>query len=155
MESHLPSPANAEAIIRSYREGLTLAEAKCAYGKSQDRGARAGDVPIVERIYKDPLKFGTLIDRIAVARAFMGDRKAWDAMTYYEQHETISLAARYIVADRAHPRWSDNPPYLETTKQSLARGCARQGWIVLLGEALDIDPGNFRNAARRLEEKAK
>ena len=156
MDSHLPSPERAEGIIRSYREGLTLAEAKQAYRNREGKDSpQGGEGLVVERIYKDPLRFDTYIDRIAVGRAFMGDRKAWNAMTHYEQHETISIAAEYIVASKSHPRWADNPPYLETAKQSLARGCAQQGWIVLLAEALNIDSNIFRSAARRLQERMK
>lgn len=151
MDTHLPKPESVDRIVGWYRQGLSVAEAKYQYRKCQG-GYRGGDALVVERVYREPDRYDTYIDPVAIARAFNGDRTVWDAMTYYEQNHLITLVAKRAVAGKTHPRWPGNPPYLEKAKESAARGCALQGWLVLLAGELGIQSSSFRNAADQVRK---
>ena len=150
----LPEIETTQKVVELHRQGLgTWAIRKVVWPKHPERKR-----VVVASILSDPEKYDTHIDEVAVERAFHGDRKVWQNMTYYERRALIDKVDEQYNADRPNPRWPGAHAQGQgAVGYGLGLPIGEKSWVVLLCEELGEPAFRFSDilSARRRRAKAK
>ena len=123
----LPEPKRAQRIVDLARKGMTGKQIRnivCDKTNHQYVGK------LVDKILADVDSYDTLVDDVAVQRAYMGDPVAWRACTRYERAACVDRLMDRALLGKDHMRWSG----LEPTEWGGANGWVAE-WALSVGES--------------------
>jgi hypothetical protein len=155
----LPAPEVTRKLLALHRKGLGSWEIrKIAFPSHPERYK-----VVLDSILTDPDKYDTDIDQVALDRAWAGDRRVWEGMTYYERQAFVDRLEKARDDDELNPRFPGRTAIQKDLSCGYGFGVKRgmeKGWIALLAEELGEPSERFLNIlnkrrARDREREAK